>query len=570
MTTISGTSVIGDDRNTPHITDDQWESLLDVAQLEINKKKADETQARFTKERWRELRRLAKTNLFFLSTGVLDYDRLSVDLHGHMCEWEAATATQFRFREWLLPRGHFKSTIITIAHSIQLALPDDVGDQPWPGNLGPKIRILIAHEVGEKASDYLFEITSHFMSNPTLMALFPECVPVPKKQRINKTELSLPYEGKQWKEATFDTMGVGGKTQGAHYNFLKLDDLIGDKARDSESEMMKAKNWLDNIQSFFSLFKADKFDLVGTRWANDDIYDHMEERYGKLMRVYRRKVEEKDPKTGELKPIFPEEFDATSLAVLKKNRKVFSAQYENDPDSGNRKFHEEWLRYYTWVDPKRISITHKVPNEHSKLVGTMRTRVIHLDDCNISFLYDPAVSGTSGFNVIATDEYSNNFVLEAIQQEWEPPDFVSFLFNKVLQYRPRVVGIEEVLFSSLYKHWIESEMRLRGIRFTIQELDAKQKEKPIRVLGLSPYFEASKIWYNETRYSKMEEHPDQMSHLVYQTIKFGSIKRYDVLDSLGYLPAVSIPAVPKRTQINRRESENRRLIGRNNITGYSK
>ncbi len=60
-------------------------------------------------------------------------------------------------------------------------------------------------------------------------------VPSPREQTINKWALELPRT-RPHPEPTIDTMGVGAKSQGRHYNYIKLDDVYGDKARDSEAE----------------------------------------------------------------------------------------------------------------------------------------------------------------------------------------------------------------------------------------------------------------------------------------------------------------------------------------------
>jgi hypothetical protein len=126
-------------------------------------------------------------------------------------------------KQWrliLLPRGHYKSTITTIADSIQIALPDDGGNEPYPRNLGPEVRVLIAHEGKEHAARFLTSITSHFTTNPLLMALYPTCTPG-KSQRVNNSELELPRKS-YWAEPTFDVMGVGSRAQGRHYDFPKV------------------------------------------------------------------------------------------------------------------------------------------------------------------------------------------------------------------------------------------------------------------------------------------------------------------------------------------------------------
>ncbi len=154
--------------------------LLDEHALNKTKKKADEKRRHLSEQDWRKLRVRAKRDLFFFSYSVLGYTRLSVNLHGHLCEHVRFTANN-RFREYLLPRAHFKSTVLTISHSLQIVLPYDKKDEefddsydelPWPQGLGTDCRLLIGHETAEGAARFLFSLTNHVLSNPVLQMLF--------------------------------------------------------------------------------------------------------------------------------------------------------------------------------------------------------------------------------------------------------------------------------------------------------------------------------------------------------------------------------------------------------------
>lgn len=505
-----------------------------------NSKRASESyQETLDSEQYKYLRRQAKTDLFFLAYGVLGYNKLSENLHKHLCRWMLRNRAA-RFRMLLLPRGHYKSTIWTIADSIRIALPDDLGDQPWPENLGTNIRLMIGHETSDQASRFLVSIIGHFMSNPTLMALFPECVPNRSKHRINKSELELP-RNEIWSEPTFDTMGVGAKSQGKHYNYLKLDDLIGDKARDSKLEMQAAKDWFDNIQSFFSEFTRDKLDLTGTRWAVDDLYSHVDEQYGPAILRYIRPAIE----NGE--PIFPERFSLESFEVIKKNKKIWAAQYANNPEDFETQLNPAWLRFYQW---------HR-PSGHMVVFSGNERRVIHPQECDIVILMDPAMTGRGGILVTATHENKDIFVLEAIKDDWNPHKVCDWLFKAVSKYRPRTVVIEEVLFSALFKHWFEAEMKLRGIRFHITLSKPGARAKDIRVLGLVNWFAAGKIYF----------HQDQLD-LIDEYKKFGATSDYHMLDALAQGPEVWRVPFNKKQWDQNRQAETALLQARDIATGY--
>ena len=521
------------------VTDEMIEHLVkDVTTGAAQEHAKKKTQA-LTHEDRCKLRIRAKRDLFFLCYGILGNTRLSPNLHGHLCRHVESTENR-RFREYLLARGNFKSTIITIGHSIQVVLPVseedlsydgwwftpeekphyEIGKIEWPNSLFTNAQLLIAHETHESAARFLYAITNHFTNNPLLMGLFPEVVPSPRKNRINKWELELPRSITGNPEPTIDTLGVGGKSQGRHYNYIKLDDIYGDKARDSEAESQTTKEWFDNIQSFFSTFLKDKLDLTGTRYDLDDVYAHAEEVYGSQLVKYSRKIEEPDPKNpGQTIITFPEEFTVESLEILKKNKKVYNAQYLNDPQESGKGFDPTWERFFYWLTSNTLAI----------FTGRDR-EIINLSDLDVVFLIDPGESKSGGFLVTGMDWKQRVFILASMRLELKPPELTDMIFRSVMKWQPRTVAIESDFFMSIFAHWWASEMKLRGVRFHITPVFTKKKTKDDRIDGLSNYYAASQIYHNE---AQTELHDEFM--------RFGKTKNIHILDAAAYGPGIWRP-----------------------------
>lgn len=546
------------------VSDDEWQRLLESTTT--NQRLAENRYKEITTDQWKYLRKRAKTDLFFLGNSILGYDRFSPNLHGHLCSWLERNA-DWRFREILLPRGHFKSTVITLSDSIQIVLPDDTNSVGWPRSAGPDCRLLICHETDGQASNFLFAITGHFLGNPLLMGLFPECVPSPRKQRINRHELELP-RSQAWPEPTIDTMGVGGRSQGRHYNYIKLDDLIGDKARDSETIMQAAKDWFDNIQSFFSDFGQDHFDLIGTRWAFDDLYAHVHERYETQLLKYIRGVEEA---TGlidengkrELAPIFPEGgFTPERLLVLRKNRKVWSAQYANNPEEGATEFDKSWKRYFHWSGYNQIIV----------FSGKAQTK-ISIRDLDICILIDPAMSGLGGIVVTGSDNLNRVFALQAFERDWKPPQLCDFVFKLVARWQPRLVAIEEVLFSGVFKHWFEREQLFRGTYFHIEPISpvvgGRALSKPMRIRGLANYYSSGTIYHAAKGQGIAGIPMDDSAELDKEFDSFGASKKLHMLDALAYGPDVWMPGLSRAKFDEYARTEKELLQDRDVTTGYS-
>ena len=508
------------------------------------RKKADEVTKQFDQEQINHLRKKAKNDLFFLCYGILGYDQLSKNLHGDLCKWMVGSDTK-QYREILLPRSHYKSTIGTISDTIRIILPDDSGNSSYPRNIGTNARILITHETSESASRFLVSITNHFLVNPLILALFPECIPNRAKHRINLKELELPRSA-IWNEPTVDTMGVGAKKQGAHYNYIKADDIYGVDARDSEAAHRTTIDWVDNLQSYLTTPDTDKIDFIGTRYKFDDVYNHIQKTYDDQLYKYVRSCEEIDEK-GIRYLIFPEKFTPKSVEILKKNRKVWNAQYANNPSEGGTQFQEEWLRYYKWKSAREIIVTETGQADE----------VIHIDELDKIILVDPAVNGLAGFIVTGSDHKGRNFILDAQKSNWKPPELVNLIFASVVKWNPRLVGIEDVLFSTLFQHWIGREMSLRNLKFKIEPIRPKGKSKEQRVLGLANYFSSGQIYFNNAQTELIEEFKE-----------FGATTNYHMLDALAYGPSLWRVPLHKGRIASYQSAEEAIWASRDAETGY--
>lgn len=519
----------GSELQDPSELDSLVESILVDQRVGERAREADKKRKNLSQEQFYKLRARCKRDLFFFAYGILNYTRLSTNLHGDLCTKIKETEGVYRFREWLLPRGHFKSTAITISYNIQRILPygererqhDPLGHLPIAHvqDLGPNARILIGHETETGAQRFLIAITNHLVSNPTLLALFPELKPEKRVHRINKSELELPRTV-IYPEPTFDTMGVGAKSQGKHYNALCLDDIYGDKARDSDAEDTTTKEWLDAIQSFFDVLAKDLIDFIGTRYKFDDAYGHIEETYGDQLYIYRRSVEEKGP-DGKMVAIFPEEITPESLAILRKNPKNFAANYMNDPSMDGVGFNKDWKRFFEWKDKTHL-FTYITKGERKIRIER------YIRELSVNILIDPG-ERTGGFCVTGTDFEMRTFVLQAIPIDFNPAVLVELLFRSVMRWMPRVVAIESDSMQNVFQYWFRSEMQKRGVYFTVQPVVTKQTQKEKRIMGLSPYLSGEQLFYNASQTDLIKEHD-----------KFGKVtkKSIHLLDALAYGPEV--------------------------------
>jgi hypothetical protein len=546
--------------------DDKIGELTDDTNFSKKLEEAEKFARKTDEDTLYALKKQCKHDLFFLAFSICQYDRLSSNLHGHLCTWLLKNKYE-RYVEVLLPRGLFKSTLVTICRNLQRVLPFELESEPYPWNLGPNIRILITHEVATMASGYVTAITSHLMSNPFIMALFPEIVPNPKKHRINKSEVELPRTLIA-QEATIMAGGVGMRSQGWHFDHFTFDDIFGEKARDSEVEANTIKNWFDGTPGFRVKLSKSTFDVVGTRWGPEDVYGHIEETYGKALKVYRRGIEEENVITGLKESIFPEEIASEDLVVLKKNAQVFNSQYMNDPQGGDKKFDPAWIKRYLWDGDNAIISPAIIDKDGHTIKFKER---FALQDLYKVLLIDPAITGNTGWAVTGTDWNERHYVLEARQADLTPSQQVSLMFDMHLKYNLHMIAIENDLFMQLYQEWLPREMMIRNQRFPITGVPTNQKSKPLRVLGLSTYLMAGQLWLNNTRYSKTQDRQEEYDDLEYQIRKFGSIKEYHILDAIAHGPKVWMRGFnPELRRMQENSVSDRLKDSRSATTGYSK
>lgn len=115
----------------------------------------------------------------------------------------------------LVSRGHLKTTIQTVAHSIQ-----------WIINY-PDVRILLATATDEKAQFIVGKIKQHFQFNPRFRWLYPEFCPDSKKASDfgSKNEFSVPNR-KRNDEPTIMTAAVGKALASTHHDVIKCSDVV--------------------------------------------------------------------------------------------------------------------------------------------------------------------------------------------------------------------------------------------------------------------------------------------------------------------------------------------------------
>lgn len=409
------------------------------------------------------VKELCQKSLYFLCTeflGYKDWDKVHDDLMLFLMKPAKKKAL-------LLPRGHLKSSLVTIGFSIMKILEN------------PNIRILIANQIWDMSRKFLSEIKGHLEASH-LKELFGPFM----SSKWNADEITIKQRTKPLKEGTITTTGVEAEQTGGHFDLIILDDLMGIQNSATVEQRDKAKRFR---RSMINLLDPGGTLLeIGTRWSLDDTFSVILENEMKYYDVMIRKVVEDG------KIIFPKHFSQRFdkrkkdwihvpeencldyVEHLKASMPLdeYLAQYENNPiSSENQLFKEEMFRYWQYLP----------------------------DALNVVMCVDLAVSMAStadytAISVVGMDSEWNLYVVDYLRGKWRPHEVVKAIFEMQSKWKPRTVGMEVNGFQRTYKMAVEEEMKMRGNYFSIEEVNnGPDKSKEARIKSLEPFYREGKV-----------------------------------------------------------------------------
>lgn len=239
-------------------------------------------------------------------------------------------------RLWLWSRGFFKTSLITEAHTVWLIVNN------------PNIRVLIDSFTLEVAKKPLGAIRNHFTSNEEFRFFFKEFCPQPSaegKIEFGTTEnFTVPNRTKAFKEPTVMCAGVGTNLTGLHYDYIKHDDLVTKDSVSNETQIQASKDHYSLVRPLFDNATIPREDVIGTIYHFNDLHSGLiknAEFEQSFIPVYNDKNEF----------IFNERINKEGFESICKDPSMnpydIQSQYLLNPiDPAQRKFRDEWIKYY--------------------------------------------------------------------------------------------------------------------------------------------------------------------------------------------------------------------------------
>lgn len=421
------------------------------------------------------IRELCKRDLYYLSYEILNYRDLVEPLHDDLCDFLEDCDRRQLTNVVLIPRGHFKSTIATVARCIQWMIRDR------------NTAIGLGSADLKSAKKFLREIRQQLEQNNKLKKLFPEVFwadPTRQAPKWTEEEIQIKRD-KVKKEGTVKVFGLeDGLPTGDHYDHMVIDDAVNEDNVRTEERLAKVSEQSKYLRPLLTT-PDQPINWVGTRYHLLDIYQKLVD--NPKTAVYLRKAIEDGA------PIFKERFSQETLNDTRDElgSYVFSCQYMLEPiDPADKKFRTEWLKRYG--------------------------REIHKKYGFVFFLMvDPASrnrkkSDFTAMIVLAVDQNWNFYLVDGVHDKLNPAQRVDAVFNLVKKWGIEIVGYETIGFQETDKFYIERRQAEENLYFRVEEVSKHKTRKEERIEGLQPLMERGKFHVpnRPITYVRQWENPD--------------------------------------------------------------
>jgi hypothetical protein len=403
------------------------------------------------------IRREALDNLYVFSKTVMGFKDLYEPLHRPLCD--LIQNQQIARRLILLPRGHFKTSVISIAYPL------------WCLARNQNSRIALCSRAAHKAEENLEELIAraHY---PRFQLLFGDIVGHPDQWPVcRRDKIRIPRRG-----ATTGPSVAAYSTEssevGRHFDQMLLDDIVDNDNTNTQDSRDKVWTWFGRQLSV--LDPGSILTVVGTRWHWDDPYSRIQKQLAKFEEdkevgwyVMKRKAIEKG------KVLFPGRFSRKKLDEYRKVQGdyIFSCFYMNEPvGEGMNPFD---LRKMKWVDYKK-------PDRNA-------WTYVLVDPASTKEDYSSYTGIVIG-DAMTTPQGQRFVVREALLEKMHPDQVVDTIFDLVAKYSPYKVIIEDEGFQKSLYYWCRREMLMRGVSFNQQLVkNPRNLVQPMRLLALQPY-----------------------------------------------------------------------------------
>lgn len=465
-------------------------------------------------------RELYKKNFYEFSKEVIGWPDIYEPLHKPVCDFIQDNVDKYKLL-LLLPRGCFKSSIVTIGYPL------------WQIAKNPDLRGLIGNATYPMAVKFLSQIKNNLMGNETFRELYGNLDAGSTKWREDSFAVASK-ETYMSKEATVTAIGVGSNYTGTHYDYAILDDLvnrdnIGTQER-IEGVINVYKDVLDLVDPGVTGHKP--VIVIGTTWHYADLYSWIQDEENGVIQDFKvmcLPAYKGEWGKGEL--LFPTRLTWDVLEGLKRQQgsSHFAAQYMLDPVPLENATFKADFKYYDKTDIRGM-------------------------DMNVFITVDPAISERkeadySAMTCVGVDKENTWYILDLWRDKVQPKRLIDQIFMWDQKWKPLSIGLETNAFQKMIQYHLNDEMRSRNHFVPIKELKhAKEGSKEERIRGLEPRYEIGTILHPyKTDMPLIVALEDELR-------RFPVNKNDDLVDSLASQLELTFPRRKRERRLNRSRS----------------
>lgn len=360
-----------------------------------------------------------------------------------------------RFVLVLSPRGHLKTSSITIAYTL------------WMLTRNRNLRVLLLNEVLGNARDFLSAIKAH-ISTERFKEIYGHWDTL--SETWTSERIIIPRD-RVLKEPSISVAGMGGTILSQHADLILVDDPQGERNSSSPLQRKKVLSWLQ--KTVLPILEPDgSMVICMTRWHKDDLAGVImsDPGFGNW-HVIEQRAEWED-ENGNRKILFPEKFSAQTLDRLKMNMgsAAYKTQFLNDI-SGQ----EDSTFRIEWIESGRFD---KVPDSLRVFAGI-----------------DLAISEKKGaskfaYCVIGLDKSGAAFILDAFRGQIGVVDQIVHAKRIHTVYNPVLIIAEATGYQGVFGQLLRVDPETR--RMPLRMLSVTDP-KEARISGLAPLVENGAI-----------------------------------------------------------------------------
>jgi len=419
----------------------------------------------------------------------------------------------FKYNCIVAPRGHAKSTVVTLAYVMYAILFKRANF------------ILIISDTYTQAKYFLDSIKKELETNDLIKFLFGS------------------LQGDVWGESELETAngvrivcrGAEQKIRGLKWkqhrpDLIIVDDLENDELVANKERRQKLERW------FFgsvlpALSDSGRLIIIGTILHYDSLLSKVSKNPEFNTLFYKAIMNDK--------PLWKEKYSIEDLNRIKQSYKsqgmidVYYCEFMNEPLSDeNAIFKQSYFKYYPDDEPLIKSL--------AKFL-TVDLAISEKETADYTVLM---VTGIDAINQI--------YVLEYVRERMNPIETLEMFFKLAKKWKIQRAGIESVAYQRALQWFIEEEMRKRNEYYIIQELKA-DTDKTRRIRGLQPRYALGTVF-----------HKAHMTELEEELLLFPKSAHDDLSDALAYVPQIaftgkSSEAMPGRKETGRMQASNKQL-----------